>query len=144
MVEGRVIVWKAAKSGGMALWSYVAETNQFIRNLDPTQQLWETYVFVELFVPTSARRVSTGDHDPRKQAKCRVNLAYVVAIMDKNGVHYNKARSYVFSGLLPTIPFIYEVGKWVKPHNFNDDPREVCGAGINVHTKQTHCLQWMT
>lgn len=121
IMDGDVIVWKAAST-------------------PLASGLPRMFVYVELFVPAEARRVSTSAYDSEQLKKCRVDRAYVVSITDLYGHRHDVAVSAVFPQ--NRYSFEYRLNTWVTPDSFNPLPNYPCGAGINVHTRREFCDQW--
>jgi hypothetical protein len=94
------------------------------------------YAYVRLTVPKEARRVTPINK--WQQYKARVEYAKVEQIIDKKGNEYNEATSYIHNRSLK-----YKVGEIVKPDKYDDDIRNHCGPGINVHLHKDHCDQWL-
>ena len=91
-------------------------------------------VYVRIRVPREAGRVTPFS----ALCKARVEYGTVVEIVDAEGRRYPEATSFVYSGGSTT----YVEGQVVRPDRFDPNPRQDCGAGLNVHLHRDHCTQW--
>lgn len=93
-------------------------------------------VFVQLRVPADARRVTPVDN--RCHYTSRVSHGRVVSITDEAGENYLEAESFVFRG--PSLR--YRLDHIVRAHDFDPNPQNSHGAGLNVHRYRDHCRMW--
>lgn len=104
----------------------------------------KTKVYVKLCVPEHARRVTPDIlieyYDSSSYAhKCRIDSAFVVQIIDKDEKEYDVAYSP-----FQKMKLTYRVGQDVMDCNFNEDPNEIFGRGINVCVYKDHCDSWFS
>lgn len=100
------------------------------------------YVYVQIRVPKSARRVTPYDRWGTSY-KARVEYGTVIAITDLDGHPEpdTEAESCVY--LETSSRLTYTVGKEVRASSLDEDPTQSCGAGINVQRYRDHCPQWI-
>lgn len=86
-------------------------------------------VIVKLLIPKSAKRNSATTY------RCRADTAMVLEIIDRSGRIAESARSYRDSD------FLYEIGKWLKEPEFDEDRWNERTKGIHFYlTKE---LAWL-
>ena len=128
--DGEITVWKLCKINKQPN-NFVSEDSE--QNQDLSKYV---YVYVELLVPATARRITPY---PNQHYKSRVEYAQVTAIIDKDGTRYQEAESFVRKNSI----LKYKVGEMVHPDKFNGSINESCGAGINVHLYKDQCDVWL-
>ena len=122
--EGEIIVWKACKP----IESF------YSRLVSRCYGTHDDYVYVKLRVPAEAKRIRLIPESD----KTRVEYAIVEEIIGvQTGRNYSEAISCVHSDKIT-----YNVGETVYPDEYDDNARNECSKGINVHKYQELCAQW--
>lgn len=89
-------------------------------------------VIVKLHIP------ATADTAIYEGMKCRASEAYVLDIYDLEGKKYSSAVSCLCYQSLT-----YNVGEWVFPDDWLDNPTIECGAGIHFFLTEAEAIEFM-
>lgn len=90
-------------------------------------------VIVKLFIPSSAKRSSAGGN------KCRASKAEVLAITDMRDA--SVTYDHCFSSHNPS--FMYKVGWYVEPDEFDENRWNECSNGIHFFVNKQEAINYL-